>query len=248
MRNFLRTVVFQVKFPTIENFAARQSEIQDAVKSTFFVAATDEQTFQITLDSGTPVITPAEGVPGTMEFHDTSRQKIFNVSNDTLSLTISGAAYTNFRQVQNDLNASIYAVTELLQIKTFSRVAIRKINLVSARSKVVSPKAKEMIKGVFNNDLLTSVFNMPAAEHLLTSITNSRFVEGDNTLNIVYGLLPKQDFEPDSSHLLLDIDLFNSSTHSSIEEIKSNFNLINDAIYNIFIWSLQPSLISILSA
>lgn len=247
-RNFLRTVVFQVKFPEVVGFATRQAEIQELVKPLFSVKQNDTPTFQLSIAEGTPIFTAADGIPGVMEFQDAAQQKQFTVTKDTISLTISGISYINFQQVQSDLDSSVYAVIKLLDIKSITRLAIRKINIISAKVKdpTVSVGMPNLLQQVFNTNIIQSTLVMPAADKLYSTVTNTRFIEGDNNLVLIYGLLPKQDFEPESKHLLLDIDLFRAGSYSA-EDIKASFEIINNGIYDTFIWCLQPSFMSVLT-
>jgi uncharacterized protein (TIGR04255 family) len=247
-RNFLRTVVFQVKFPEVVNFAARQAEVQELIKPLFSITQNDTPTFQLSLAEGTPVFTEADGIPGLMEFQDSARQKQFTVTKDTVSLTISGTSYVNFQEIQPDLEASIYAVIKLLGVKQVNRLAIRKINIISAKVKDPSIPVgmPNLLQQVFNTNIIQSTLVMPSVDNVYSTVTNTRFIEGDDNLVLIYGLLPKQEFEPEARHLLLDIDLFRSG-NCSAEDIKDNFSIINNGIYDTFVWCLNPSFMSVLA-
>ena len=59
-------------------------------------------------------------------------------------------------------------------------------------------------------------------------------------LNLNYGLIPNQN-ETSKRQFVLDIDLFNFKSDFISSNLITEFQIINDEIFNIFNWSLLDS-------
>lgn len=109
------------------------------------------------------------------------------------------------------------ALREHLQIDSYTRVAIRKINLYEFRETPLGASAIDFLPVVFKQGL---VEGLPAAfpSHNLTRAALQRLelADGARQLEIAYSLTPQEKRENESIHRIgtLDIDIFR--THSSI--------------------------------
>lgn len=248
-QNLLRTVVFQVKFPSNFEVLSRQSELQETLKDSFPIfqeLKIQDLSFEIV--DQTPIVSSQQGSTGAFEFRAADQQKIFTIKEDELTLTILGPQYVNFQTVQQDLRGTIYRIADILGLTVLTRTAIRKINLVNfQRNDSPLPYEVESIyRTVFQNLLTLTSAAIPAAKYLFSGISNYRYHNDAHRLNLVYGLLPELAADG-ARQFVLDIDLINMTPNQPYADLSTSFAAINDEVFNVFSWSINQSLIDMLN-
>ena len=247
-QNLLRTVVFQIKFPPIADVVARQAELQAALQEDFpRIQEVKYQDVSVAFVDQTPIVSAQQSNTEALEFQSEDQQMIFSVKNDELSLTILGTRYLNFEAVQQDLQRSIYRVAQLFGLTTLTRTAIRKINLINFQSGQQPFSTEAIYRSVFNNFLTLSAAAVPAAPYMLSGISNYRYHHGTHRLNLVYGLLPEPAADG-ARQFVLDIDLANTASTQSYEEVTADFAALNAEVFNVFSWSINQSLVELLNS
>lgn len=241
--NVLQTVTFQIKFVPQFTIEAKKDEIVAALSEMFPSASQSirKSTTPKQNSLKTPIVSD-EDRPGSLRFESVDGEKILLVEDDSLILTILGTSYTNFATAQEVLDRSLYAMVKLLQVETVNLVAIRKVNGIAVSPVVAGEKTvDDLISTVFNEDLVAHVVKTPPAPKLHSTVTNCRFIEGDNELTIIYGLLPRE-LEKGVRQVILDIDLINTGQGQSPDYIKHIFSEINAEIFNVFKWAFTPTI------
>tara|TARA_R110001592_G_scaffold205863_2_gene456460 strand:- start:3007 stop:3798 length:792 start_codon:yes stop_codon:yes gene_type:complete len=238
-RNYLRSIILQFKFDenksVVENraiiekiFADTYPRKQDKIAQGFNIVLSDEQT---------PVVQPLTNENGEFELRSNDGQATYSFSHDTISLTISGSSYSNFERMKLEIG-KIQEVCKICKIDSLKRVAIRKLNIIEfIMQEGNNPHAMDLVGLILNQQLLSNLSYFPSLEHIKQNLNTIEYVDGDNRLNLRYGLLAPQP-NGKTGQILIDIDLFTLSKVKSdqLEKVTSN---INDEIFNIFMWTLS---------
>jgi uncharacterized protein (TIGR04255 family) len=245
--NSLQTATFQLKYHPID-FTSQTDAITELV--TPILPKTKgllKQELILSSHESTPVVT-AQGVakPSGLEFRAKDGGMTFTIRDDSMTLEILGSSYTHFKDAFAYLENTFYKVADLLDIKLFSRIAIRKVNIIGTKKPEEGKhKLNEIVRDVFNSEMTGPAVHLPPSPNLDAFIANCYFVDGFNNLNLTYGLLHRQE-DVEDRQLLLDIDVFSVEENTSIEKSKEKFLEINNEVFNVFMWSLTPTVKALL--
>ncbi len=234
-KNFLRSVIIQVKHPKNSNIVAKKKELaslltehfpnnKDLISSTIEIKAEENKT---------KFLPTGSGVSGIL-FETKDKSKSINISEDSIVINYSGLVYKNFESLMVEVENLIMKIFEICEIKSLSWISMRKINLIQFES---NDQIKPFLgmASVFNNGLISSFASIPGNEFLNSGISNISLTEGKHTLNLTSGLVPSPD---KIRNLILDIDLYFQDSNISKDILKSKLSEINTEIFNVFNWSL----------
>lgn len=243
--NFLKTVVFQISFNKIEGFINKKSYIIDNFKSIFpRINTPNGGEIAISFDKEeTPIVQHIKN-DGTIEMKSESGQKVLNISNNSLSLTISGLEYKNYLELKG-LIENINDFFQCCSIKETFRIAIRKINIVEFNY-TDDDNTTEILGTVINENLVGNVNYLPKSKFTKQNMHLLNFNNGDYNLNLKYGLNIQQIPSSNIAQVIIDIDLFNSSINPVSELINITDN-INKEIFNAFNWSISETFLNLLN-
>ena len=244
-KNFLKTVVFQVAFNKIEGFNGKKNEIINKFNSIFpRVNTPTGGGIEISFNNKeTPIVQHVKN-DGVIEMKSESGQKVLNISNSSLSLTISGREYKNYLELK-ELIKNINDFFQCCEIKETYRIAIRKINIIEFNYSE-NESSSEILSSVINEHLIGDINYLPKSKFIKQNMHLLSFNNGDFNLNLKYGLniptIPSQNI----AQVIIDIDLFNSSITPVSELINTSDN-INKEIFNAFNWSLSETFLNLLN-
>ena len=238
-RNYLKSVIFQVKFNATDEINKNKEEIALLFKDLFpRVNDTKHERIKVSFETDqTPIIQPVSQDGLGFELRSTDGNNIFSFSKDAISLTILGSAYKNYKNIEENI-ILLKKVFELCKITSFSRVAIRKLNIIefeiAEKSETTPMKIIEM---VLNPNLLNSTACLPQSESIRQNIQTIIYVKENDRLNLRYGLIVS-DANTKRGQILIDIDLF---TVGDIQvcSLESFSDKINSEIFNIFSWAIS---------
>ncbi|MBJ6145842.1 TIGR04255 family protein [Hymenobacter sp. BT559] len=246
-QNLLKTVVFQVRFPSVPDISARFAEFQDLLVDTFPIAQErKKQNFAIQFVDKTPIVSPVGSTDvNNLVLISQSGQSTFSIKEDELTLTIVGNEYVNFKHTQGVLDKSVYRIGEALRLTNLSRISIRKINILAIPTEL-SLSLGVFYKALYHNLLTVTGTSLPASAFLYSGVSNYRFINDPYRLDLVYGITPEPG--PDKSReFILDIDILNTSEENSFSNLNAVFQTINDELFNVFNWSINPELLEIIN-
>lgn len=238
-KNYLKTVIFQVKFQPTDLVIKNKGAIIDLYKDLFPRSNDSFQSgFQISLKQDqTPILNPMSKENQGFELRSADGQKILSFTKDVISYTISGKEYKNFENILRDFDL-LNQIFDMCEIKSFNRVAIRKLNVIDF-SIPVNQEATPMdiLSMVLNSELLNNLPYFPSAEHVQQNIHSLNYVNKEDHLNLRYGLIVPR-MESKKGQILIDIDLFKTGK-TERNKLLTDFEAINLEIFNIFNWALS---------
>ena len=87
---------------------------------------------------------------------------------------------------------------------------------------------------------------MPTNPDLNSSLNHTSLVNTDEgyKLHLYYGLLEKKPEQTNKRLFTYDIDIYTVNRKINIETLLTEFEKINTEMYNIFIWGMNPDLIT----
>ncbi len=240
--NLLKSVTFQVKFQPNQAILERKKEIGDRLKSFPIVNPVFDvkAEFKIEKDK-TPIVESGHQVSG-FEYKDENNQKIIHLTLNALTFTIFGPSYTNFKNSFEEISTTLLPIMDLVEVNTFSRIAIRKVNLLEAN---VEEKAAPvgLISQPFNKFLVDHMLSNPGGKFIDSGLSSITFSNNFYRLNLNYGLLP-QNVKIKNRQIILDIDLFSIEENVDKNRIGDELKKINDEIFNIFHWAIKEEFIN----
>ena len=241
--NFLRSVALQIKYPKSIDIASDKEHVSSLFK-TILPRINDTKTSSLQIsfnqDDKTPVLQPVSSNSLGFEMKSNDGAKILTVLEDTLSYSIAGSVYENFNQIQNEI-LIISNIIKKNNIEVLSRVAIRKINIVDFSlegNDKVSPL--DVAKMILNPKLLNGIDSFPKTSSIVQNVNTINYSEGENRLNLIYGLLKPSELDSKNGQVVIDIDLFKESSLSS-DSLVEYFTEINDEIFNVFNWCISEN-------
>ncbi len=239
--NFLKSVIFQVKYPiankVVDSIPLIKGNVGKFFKN-FGEIFKSEVGFKF--DEKTPILQSTKSSTQGIEFRADNGHKVLAITEDSITYTIFGPSYSNFENTIHELELYFSNVlNDTLGIKTLNRIAIRKINIIELEL-LQQLKTNEIIQAVFNKSLVDSLNYMPCINYLTYHISNNIYKRNTYQLNLNYGLIPNQN-ETSKRQFVLDIDLFNFKSDFISSNLITEFQIINDEIFNIFNWSLLDS-------
>jgi len=244
--NFLNTVVFQVKFNPIDQVVNSIPGLKSLL-STFYPNNKNivkvEGSFNF--DQKTPLLQSAKSTTQGIEFRNSSGDNVLSVTEDAITLTILGSSYKNFDSAITLFDSFFVEISRIIGIENVNRVAIRKINIIQATTDETSDK-NLLMQAIYNDALINNITYIPSSQYLDSTVITNKYVNKNFNLNLIYGLLPAQNRNYKERQFLLDIDLFNES-QVELNNVTSLFNEINEEIFNIFNWSFQDKIKTMLN-
>lgn len=241
--NFLRTVVFQLLFEKNDQLENKRSEIKELFKSSFPRFSTSKgKGFEISFNNENTNFQPMEeGYIISLKSED--GQKSIEINETTLSFTITGKAYKCFDNLNEELK-NIVDFLKLCSIQSISRLALRKINIVEFKNDNNNPT--DILTFLLNLDLVSQLNSYPNRNHINHCLQVLNYKDGNNHLNIKYGLIIPEQLNTEIGQLIIDIDLFKQEL-IDVDTIISNSNTINSEIFNIFNWLINDNTKKILN-
>lgn len=246
--NFLRSVALQIKYPKNIDIASDKEYVTLLFKSILpRIKDVKQSSLQISFnqDDQTPILQPVSNNSLGFEMKSNDGTKILTVLEDVLSYNISGSSYENFSQIQNEV-LHILNIFKKNNVETLSRIAIRKINIVDFSlqgNDNMSPL--DVTKMILNAQLVNGVDSFPKASSIVQNINTINYSEGENRLNLIYGLLKQSESGSKNGQVIIDIDLFKEGNLDSNLLVKYLTN-INNEIFNVFNWCISENAKSIL--
>lgn len=239
--NYLKTIIFQVKFANSDNVYEKRSSYLDSLKGLFpRISDSQQDGFSVTLNKDqTPILQPIPTEKNGVEMRSEDGQRIVAILKDGITYTLNGTEYSNFSKVNTDLKI-IFGILNPLGIETINRIAIRKINIIDYE---IPPQFEgtdnvSIMQMLLHPSLLNNMDYFPSKNSIAQSIHNVLFVKENITMNLRYGVMQPNILE-NKGQVLLDIDLFQqgdiptSKTYDLLEEI-------NLEIFNVFNWAMKP--------
>lgn len=236
-KNFLSSAIFQVKFPPCE-MVTKDIEANKKKYLSDFDHANDLLRADISIPIGLTVENTSKQSARLIgiEFRKEANERVLNLAEDEITLTLTGAAYESFEVAKSQINSGFITPLKDFGVASLDRVAIRKVNVMETN---INPTEKyiDIASRVFNPSLLADVTSMPAGHALITKINTLVFSNDDYKLHLRYGLFPKPG---NGEHLscLLDIDLFFEGKTES-KQLVDRLEEINTEIFNVFDWALS---------
>ncbi len=234
--NFLRTVIFQLLFDKNELIKTKPKEIQELFNSKFPRFSTSKgKGIQISFNNENTNFQPIEeGYIISLKSED--GQKSIEINETTLSFTITGKAYKCFNNLNDELN-NIVDFLRLCSIQHVNRLAIRKINIVEFKN---NENPTDVLLLMLNPDLVCYLNAYPNKSHINHCLQALNYKDGNDFLNIKYGLIIPPQFNEEIGQLVIDIDLFKREL-IGIGDIINYSSKINLEIFNIFRWLINDN-------
>lgn len=238
-RNYLKSVIFQVKFDSTDEIDKKKKEItllfkellprvQDIASGEFKIIFNSEQT---------PIVQSPDKEKTGFSLRSMDGQEIISFNKDSISLSISGNAYAGFKNIENNLSI-LDKVFNLCGINTFNRVAIRKINIIEFEIiEEENTNPMQIMELILNPNLLNSATYFPQVEYIKQNIRTINYIKENNRLNLRYGLIVP-DINSKIGQILVDIDLF-TIENVPVDSLEKFSTEINSEIFNIFSWALS---------
>ncbi len=243
-RNYLKSVIFQVRFQPNNLILENKDEIIKKFVDTLpRTQVLKSQGFGIAFKvDQTPIVQSISDQENGYELKSKDGQKVLSITIDTITFTISGNSYSNFETFLHEIN-KLNEIIDTCKIDHFTRLAIRKINVIDFRMPDTDENCPMDLLGyILNQDLLSNVSYFPSTNYINQNLHTINFVKNDSRLNLRYGLLVP-DIKTKKGQIIIDIDLFkvgNLDKNTGVEL----FREINTEIFNIFTWSLSEEAIN----
>ena len=237
--NFLRQVIWQIKFPPNDLVTSKRDKIASLfsnVLPNLKIGTTTE--FEIQAGAGLPVVRPKQNNTPTFQLLSKDEQKVLSFESDIINYTIQGPAYKNFEQLSAETEI-IYDILLECNVQVINRAAIRKINIIKfAYNDDAHTPAVDFNAFILNPDIRADFANFPNRQLIQQTIQSVNYLSNDAALNLKYGLIVPEKGDA-SGEYVIDIDLFKQQEIAT-NELKSTFSSINEEIFNVFIWLLSP--------
>ena len=238
-KHYLKSVIFQVKFKATDEIDKNKDGITSIFKDQF-PRVNDTKRDGVKVSFGTdktPIVQSVSQDDFGFELRSADGNNMFSFSKGAISLTISGNAYKNYNNFEENI-VLLKKVFGLCKITSFSRVAIRKLNIIEFEIVGESETTPmQIIEMILNPNLLSSSACLPKPERIQLNIQTINYVEENDRLNLRYGLVVS-DANNKKGQILIDIDLFTVGDIpvSSLESLSVKINI---EIFNIFNWAIS---------
>ena len=245
-RNLLQTAIFQIKFPINHGILEEENTIKQALSPRYpNVTRVESNTGKFDISpEGTPVLISSSKSHDGFEFRSANNQRILAITKDALTLSILGASYSNSFEVLDEFKKEYLPLIKQLGIDVLNRVAIRKINMLEAVIEKTEDH-KNALTAIYNNTLVSNMVFMPTESNLDSSLNHTGLIntDGGYKLGLHYGLLEKNPKQGNKRNFTYDIDIYTVGREVSVDDLLSEFKKINEEMYNVFIWGINPELI-----
>lgn len=235
-KNYLKTAVFQCKYPSNNQILEKKEDIYNLLKNEF-PRKQENSIHDVTITGKEPSWIKSEyGIKLITE----NGQIIIDINTDGITLTISGNFYTNVDD-QLKVLSKFNEIFSLANIHTLNRIAIRKINLVPFDIKKEEHAASTISK-ILNPSLINNIQEIPSSKAIFQNIDTLNFKnhKKNHNLNIKFGFL-LDETNLSKGNVILDIDLYRLENQIKTSELLDTLMEINSEVYNIFCWSLNKS-------
>lgn len=240
--NIITSAIFQVKFPMLQDLISKKKEITDDLNELFpNVENIVQQSGALKFSQdGTPILESASSKTNGFEFRSSDNNMALAIVGDAINLTIFGKAYKNFKYVSDIFISKLVPLLEKIGVSALNRIAIRKVNALDINKNADNETDHlQIMNMIYNNAIIRNVAVIKNENELDRAVSYITLKNADNyKLNLGYGLLDINQQTP--RQLLLDVDVFKVEANISIENIIDELKKINDEIYDIFAWSLNP--------
>ncbi|MEX0813712.1 MAG: TIGR04255 family protein [Chitinophagales bacterium] len=241
--NYLKSVVFQIKYETTDSIIKNKDTLTDQFSELLpRIKNSVQKGFEIAFKSDqTPILQPLTETDSGFELRSQNGHKVLRFSKDTTTYTISGQEYKNFENIKNELHEILKSL-ELCGINKFTRVAIRKINIIEFQiPEKTDLSPMEVMEILLNPDLINNASYFPNTHLIQQNIHTIDYVKDNNRLKLRYGLVLPATNEK-IGHVLVDIDRFKVSDieHKDFMDLATK---MNTEIFNIFNWAISKNAI-----
>lgn len=244
--NLLQTAVFQIKFPVNHGILGEEEKIKQVLAPKYpNMSNIDSSTGKFEISSeGTPVLVSSSKSHDGFQLQSANNHYRLAITRDTLALSILGASYSNSFKVFEDFEKIYLPLVKQLGITTLNRVAIRKINMLEAIIEKEDDH-KNVLKAIYNNTLVSNISFMPSKSSLDSSLNHTSLINSDDgyKLALNYGLLERNPEQGEKRNFTYDIDIYTVNKEIKRDALLEEFKKINEEIYNVFIWGMNPELI-----
>lgn len=239
--NLLKTVIFQLKFTHNEKIIEQEDEIKAQLKPKYTNIKTLIQSeIKIKIEEKTPLVQQSTLTTKGFELRTSDNGIVIVFASDNMTATVTGNVYSNFNQVFGGIIDDFLPFFEKAGVKIFTRCAIRKVNIVGFKSEGKSSPA-DALPLVFNKILVDNFSFLPCSPDLVSGVTRLNAIKEVFQLNISFGLItPKPIGSQQAQNLVLDIDLFKGKNDTTLEDVREVMTKINNEIFNIFCWAIEP--------
>lgn len=245
--NFLRSCVFQIKYPKNESILLKENYILDVFGST--LPRKNEikgKNLQVAFtESHTPIFQSFSTDMSGLEMKSNDGLKVLTVTDDTITYTISGKAYKNFDTISLELR-QIEDIIRHNNIDFLTRIAIRKINILDFRYDSLEASPMDIVKMILNPALVHGISYFPNINFITQNVNTVSYSNQENNLNIVYGLVNQLISNENQGQIVIDIDLFKEGILNE-NSVTNCFTEINGEIFNIFNWAISENAKTILT-
>ena len=244
-RNFLRSTILRIDYSQNEKVV----EKKDTFKRDFedlFPNSNDIVDAQgiLRFEDKTPIFEPQSSSEQGIELKSKDLQKNLKITDTFTAYTVSGNAYTNFEKAFSIIEQVFKTVQgSKMRIENVSRIAVRKTNVIDF-TVVEGATIVNAISSMFNNALNKSISELPNSNTVDSYNQTIVYSDSPYKLNLNYGY--RKGVDQNNWNAIVDIDIFNEAPLVEFElgQVKGEFLAINKAVFDIFHWSLQDSLIS----
>ena len=244
-RNFLRAVILRIDYPQSREIVNRKDAFKDTFKD-LFPNSSDIVDAQgvLRFEDKTPIFEPQSSSEQGAELKSKDLQQSLKVTDTFTAYTVSGNVYTNFEEIFSVIERAFETMQNNgIQVEGINRIAVRKTNVIDFTI-AEGATIVNAISSMFNNALNKSILELPNNNTIDSYNQTIVYSDSHYKLNLNYGYRVGAD--QDNWSAIIDVDVFNeaSSNDFKLSRVKSEFLKINKAVFNIFHWSLQDSLIS----
>lgn len=240
--NFLKTVIFQIKFEKCLNIENNSDNIKKIFEEDFpRVTQGEGNGFEIILGNEAPNIQKTSK-SYRLNLKSKDGQKVIDINEDSLNYTITGASYISFRHIVTDIK-NIVSFLKVCDVTTVNRIALRKVNIVEFKN---NDNPSDILNYLLNHALVSNLLEFPNREKINHNIQTVTYKDENRQLNLRYGFNLPPQLESEIGQLIIDIDIFNIE-NTEISRILSEAELINSEIFNIFNWVINENAKNILN-
>lgn len=244
-RNFLRTVIFQVKFSENQSIESNKQDVIELFQKDFpKKLSLVGDGFEIIFDRNkTPLVQKFQDQKG-VELRSLDGKRALSINTNTFTYTIAGNVYKNYNQLKEDL-ILLDVFLKKFNISTVNRVAIRKLNIIDFKA---GKNPISGLKHLINPDLLANLSYFPSSDKISQNFQNVNYVQDPFQLNLKYGMnmLPKSIDGDNFGQVIIDIDLFRIGEMTS-QNMFQVTDEINSEIFNVFNWVISENALKILN-
>lgn len=250
-RNFLRTVVFQLQYPSLKGDILKEYKI---VAEKYFldklprIGNSNNTKFSVNFTNNETPIVRVGNDPVGLVFKSEKGDKQLQITNNAMTYTIMGVVYTDFDTLKNDLATACDFLNEI-GVDIVSRIGIRKVNIIGFNTN--NPDPTFVLKEMLSPEILSNMGSFPTPEKIKNFIQTISYNANNYQLNINYGLSSVnsgpvvQGTNTLRGTIIIDIDLLHIE-NSQLNQIWPLSDEINTEIFNVFNWAISNNARNIL--